>query len=384
MSMRAPAPLPKTVLGFYRLLSPSAGICVSPLCLGAMSVGNAWKDSIMKDGMDQKGAFEFLDYFWESGGNFIDTANNYQDEQSERWIGEWMMERKNRHEMVVATKFTTGHRKARQTDKIAVNFTGNSSKSIHISVTDSLEKLQTSYLDLLYLHWWDYTTPIPELMQSLNSLVMSGKVLYLGISDTPAWVVSKANQYARDHGLAPFVVYQGKWSCLDASFERDILPMCHAEGMGIVPWGVLGQGKFRTKAQVEERLKQGDMRHGTTSLTADEEAVSAALEKVAEEVGRPGALTSVAIAYVMHKHAYVFPLIGGSKKKYVEENIKVLTIRLTAEQIDFLDNAVEFKPGFPHDFLGPDPALRYGKCKNFMLNAAARIDFVAAAKQPQL
>jgi len=324
---------------------------------------------------------EFLDFFYESGGNFIDTANNYQDEQSEKWIGEWMKTRKNRHEIVLATKFTTSYRKPRGTDKIHVNFTGNSSKSLRVSVAESLEKLQTTYIDILYLHWWDYTTPIPELMQALNSLVVGGSVLWLGISDTPAWVVSKANQYARDHGMAQFVVYQGKWSCLDRSFERDILPMCHAEGMGVAPWGVIGQGKFRTKAQLEERLKQGDMRWGAKGLTHEEEAMSAALEKVAEEVGQPEKLANVAIAYVMSKQAYVFPIVGGSKKKYLQENIEALKIRLTQEQLDFLDQAIEFKPGFPHDFIGPDPALINGESRNFLLNSAARLHFVTAPKQ---
>ncbi|KZO93381.1 putative AAD14-putative aryl-alcohol reductase [Calocera viscosa TUFC12733] len=384
MSLWGPAPPPKTALGEYRLLSPSAGIRVSPLCLGAMSIGDAWKEGIMNDGMDKKGAFEFLDLFWESGGNFIDTANNYQNEQSEQWIGEWMKARGNRNEIVLATKFTTGYRKWRQTDKSNVNYTGNSSKSLHLSLADSLEKLQTSYLDILYLHWWDYTTSIPELMQSLNSLVVSGKVLYLGISDTPAWVVSKANQYARDHGMAQFVVYQGKWSCIERSFERDILPMCHAEGMGIAPWGVIGQGKFRTKSQLAERLKQGDLRSGTKGLSAEEEAMSAALEKVAEEVGQPGKLANVAIAYVMAKQAYVFPIIGGSKAKYLLENIEAIKIKLTEEQLEYIDSAVEFKPGFPHDFTGPDPALINGKSMNMLLNSSSRINFVAAPKQPQV
>ncbi|EJT97332.1 aryl-alcohol dehydrogenase [Dacryopinax primogenitus] len=380
MSMWAPAPPADTPLGEYRLLSPSAGVRVSPLCLGGMSIGDAWGQG-MGDGVALQGAFETLDLFYKSGGNFIDTSNNYQDEQSEKWIGEWMKARKNRNEIVLATKFTTSYRKLRNTDKIHVNFTGNSSKSLHVSVADSLEKLQTTYIDLLYVHWWDYTTPIPELMQSLNSLVAAGKVLYLGVSDTPAWVVSKSNQYARDHGMAQFVVYQGKWSCLERSFERDILPMCHAEGMGLAPWGVIGQGKFRTKAQLEERLKQGSMRWGSQTLTPEEKAVSAALEKVAEEVGQPGKLANVAIAYVMHKQAYVFPIIGGSKTKYLLENIEALKIQLTQEQIDYLDSAIEFKPGFPHDFIGPDPALSNGVCKNFLLNSAARIHYVTAPKQ---
>lgn len=111
------------------------------------------------------------------------------------------------------------------------NFTGNGTKSMHTSVAASLKKLQTDYIDLLYVHWWDFSASIPELMQSLNHLVVQGKVLYLGVSDTPAWVVSKANQYARDHGLRQFCVYQGRWSAASRDFEREIIPMCRDEGV---------------------------------------------------------------------------------------------------------------------------------------------------------
>lgn len=112
------------------------------------------------------------------------------------------------------------------------------------SVESSLKRLQTDYIDLLYVHWWGYATIIPELMHSLNDLVSSGKINYLGVSDTPAWVVVKANQYARDHGLRQFVVYKGLWNAAKRDFERDIVPMCKYEGMGLVPWGALGQGQF--------------------------------------------------------------------------------------------------------------------------------------------
>jgi aryl-alcohol dehydrogenase-like predicted oxidoreductase len=121
-------------------------------------------------------------------------ANNYQNEESEKWIGEWMSSRKNRAEIVLATKFTTCYPDPRNSPRQRINFAGNSAKSLHVSVEDSLKKLQTAYIDLLYVHWWDFTTSIAELMQSLNHLVQRGKVLYLGVSDTPAWVVSKANE----------------------------------------------------------------------------------------------------------------------------------------------------------------------------------------------
>lgn len=125
--------------------------------------------------------------------DFVDTANNYQGEESETWIGEWMKKRDNRDEMVIATKFTSGFRPPTTGEKIKANFQGNHSKSLRVSVEHSLKKLQTDYIDLLYVHWWDFTTSIPELMNSLHHMVQNGKVLYLGISDTPAWIVVKCN-----------------------------------------------------------------------------------------------------------------------------------------------------------------------------------------------
>jgi aryl-alcohol dehydrogenase-like predicted oxidoreductase len=166
-------------------------------------------------------AFEILDYFFNQGGNFIDTANAYQDGESETWLGEWMTARENRDELVLATKYSSPY-KLSEKGKIQSNYGGNGIKSLRLSVDASLKKLQTSYIDLLYVHWWDYTVTIPELMHSLNDLVVAGKVMFLGISDTPAWIVAKANQYARDHGLRQFVVYQGLWNVAIRDFERDI------------------------------------------------------------------------------------------------------------------------------------------------------------------
>merc|ERR1712000_34598 len=149
--------------------------------------------------MSKEQSFKLLDAFYEAGGNFIDTANNYQNEQSEKWIGEWMTTKKNRDLMVIATEYTTGYRTYELGAGKTVNYSGNHKKSLHLSVNDSLKKLQTDYIDLLYVHWWDWTTSIEEVMDSLHILVEQGKVLYLGISDTPAWIVSAANTYARCH-----------------------------------------------------------------------------------------------------------------------------------------------------------------------------------------
>jgi aryl-alcohol dehydrogenase-like predicted oxidoreductase len=136
--------------------------------------------------------------------DLTDRANNYQNEESETWIGEWMKERGRRDEIVLATKFTTLYPDPKTRPRMAANFSGNSTKSLHASLEASLKKLQTDYIDLLYVHWWDFTTSIPELMQSLNHMVQRGKVLYLGVSDTPAWVVSKANQCSSSPARIPF------------------------------------------------------------------------------------------------------------------------------------------------------------------------------------
>jgi len=335
------APPAKSPLQRYRLLAPTAAVRVSPLCLGSMNFGNQWKD-YMGD-CDQGTVDEILDFFYDQGGNFIDTSNNYQFQESETWIGEWMKKRGVRDQMVVATKYTTNFRGGPDHPQIMANFTGNGSKSMHISVEASLKKLQTDYIDLLYVHWFDYSASIPELMQSLNRLVLSGKVLYLGISDTPAWVVSKANEYARNHGLRQFSVYQGLWSASVRDFERDVIPMCHAEGMGIAPWGALGGGKF--KSSEHRQSKEG------RKVEANERdiKISEVLESVAKR--KNTAITSVALAYVMHKSPYVFPIVGGRKVEHLKGNIEALALQLDHEDIKEIEGAVSFDLGFPHSML---------------------------------
>jgi predicted oxidoreductase len=151
-------------------------------------------------------------------------------------------------------------------------------KSMHLSVAKSLEKLQTSYIDVLYLHWWDFTTSVEEVMIGLNALITSGKVLYLGVSDTPAWIVVKANEYARAHGLRPFSVYQGKWNAGFRDIEREILPMCRDQGMAITPWAPLGEGKFKAAAQ--RSGADGSIR--ATMAEEHDIKVSEALERIAD------------------------------------------------------------------------------------------------------
>ena len=326
--------------------------------------------------MSKDDSFALLDAFVAAGGNFIDTANNYQNEQSETWIGEWMAARKNRDRIILATKFTTPYRDYDVGKGVAPNYSGNHKKSMHLSLRDSLRKLQTDYVDILYLHWWDHTTSIEELMNALHLLVEQGKVLYLGISDTPAWIVAAANEYARAHAKTPFSIYQGRWNVMRREFERDILPMARHYGMALAPWDVIGGGKFQTAAQVAARKEKGEgLRNFFGAEQSEEEVkVSAALEKVAKELGEGYSVSAVALAYVMAKAPKVFPIVGGRKVEHLQDNIKALTIRLSKAQIQELEAATPFEPEFPGNFIGEDPKVNKDKIGG-MLAGSAFIDW---------
>ncbi|KAH9004844.1 NADP-dependent oxidoreductase domain-containing protein [Lactarius deliciosus] len=237
------------------MISPLAGVRVSPLQLGAMGIGDKWHEFGMGS-IDKTNSFKLLDAYFDAGGNIIDTANHYQDESSEAFIGEWAEKRGIRDQLVIVTKSDVTH----------------------------------------------------MVMNSLHALVQQEKVLYLGISDSPAWVVPKANQYTKDHGKTPFSGYQGSWSVFERSFERDIIPMARAEGLALAPWGVLAGGKIRTNPEEARRKESGEK-----ECTLEQKKVCDVLEEIAKEV--------VAIAYHLHKLPYVFPIIGGRKVEHLKENI---------------------------------------------------------------
>ncbi|KAM0548863.1 hypothetical protein ACHAPJ_009719 [Fusarium lateritium] len=332
-------------LARHRQLAPSASVRVSPLCLGAMTFGDQQQERYGE--CSQEAAFAILDYFYSQGGNFIDTANVYQHGQSEEWVGQWMASRNNRDDIVLATKYTNSSR-AGEKNILQSNYGGSGTKSLKYSIEQSLKRLQTSYVDILYVHYWDFATKIEEVMQALNDLVRAGKVHYLGISDAPAWVVTKANQYARMSGLRPFVVYQGMWSAALRDFERDIIPMCENEGMGIIPYGVLNQGRFQTEEGFKEREKNNPGRN-FIPLSEHDKKISKALEVTANKKGV--SIFAVALAYVRAKAPYVFPLVGARKVEHIKGNVESLDVRLTEEEIGKIDTAYPFDHGFPHNFL---------------------------------
>ncbi|KAI1318419.1 aldo/keto reductase [Xylariaceae sp. FL0255] len=318
MSFLPKAPPPKSPLGRYRLLSPTAAVRVSPLCLGAMNFGDAWKENL-------------------GGGNFIDTANNYQNEESEIWIGEWMKERGVRDQIVLATKYTTNFRLGHLEDENCINFQGNGTKSLYTSLKASLAKF----------------TSIPEVMQSFNAMVNAGKVLYLGVSDTPAW----------------FSVYQGRWSAASRDFERKIIPIIRDEGIGICPWGALGGSKFKT----EEQFK------AATSRSSKPTELDLKINKVLENVaGRKSSIiTSIAQAYVIYKAPYIFPIVGGRSVDHLKANIEALNLALTEEDIKEIESAVPFELGFPSGFLYPQGTGDHPG-KVYLLNMGGTTDYVGA------
>ncbi|KAI0692305.1 Aldo/keto reductase [Cerioporus squamosus] len=348
-----PAPPPPTRLGRYRQLAPLAGVHVSPICLGGMSIGDQWA-KFGAGAMDKASSFALLDAYYAAGGNFVDTANSYQDGSSEAFIGEWMETRGIRDQMVVATKYSANPMRGRDDVAQKVTYVGNSVKSMALSLEGSLKKLRTHYVDIFYVHFWDWETSIEEIMNGLHNLVASGKVLYLGISNTPAWVVPKANLYARMAGKTPFSVYQGDWSILRRDIEREILPMVRAEGLALAPYDVLAGGKVRTDEEEERRRQTGEKGRtvmGPWERTEDERRISKALEEVAKQVGAKS-IQAVAIAYVMQKAPYVFPIVGGRRPEHLRANLEALDIALTSEHYEQLERVLPFPPVYPYNMIG--------------------------------
>ncbi len=217
----------------YRLLGNS-GLRVSELCLGTMTFGEDWGW-----GASKEESRRIFDCFVEAGGNFIDTSCNYTNGTSEKLVGEFT--RGDRDHFVIATKYGLTERKSDP------NFGGNHRKNMRRSVEGSLRRLGTDYIDLLYLHMWDFTSPIEEVMRSFDDLVRSGKVLHIGFSDTPSWVVSSADMLAELRGWAPVLAFQGEYSLASRTPERDILPMVNALGLTFLAWGMLEGGELTGK-----------------------------------------------------------------------------------------------------------------------------------------
>ena len=334
-----------TQLDHYRLLGNS-GLRVSPLCLGTMTFGDEWGWGSKKEGCKEQ-----LDLYADKGGNFIDTANFYTGGTSETILGELLQGR--RDQFVLATKYTLAQ--LRQKDP---NVGGNHRKSLHQNLDASLKRLKTDYIDLYWVHMYDGLTPIEETMRALDDAVRSGKILYVGVSDFTAWKIAQANTLAVLKGWTPFTALQVEYSLVERTVERDLLPMAVDLGLGVTPWSPLGAGvltgKFLDKpAEKTSRLGQDDTMGFMTKYKSERATAAArAVVAVAKEVGHSPA--QVALAWLMHQPGVVSPIIGGSKREQIEDNLRAVEVDLSAAQLKTLSDASAIELGFPHDFLTMD------------------------------
>ncbi|KAJ7160442.1 aryl-alcohol dehydrogenase [Mycena filopes] len=340
-----------TRLGRYRQLAPRAAIHVSPLVLGTMIMGSSWT-ALGMAAMDKEACIKILDAYFDAGGNHIDTSNAYQNGESEQVIGEWAEARGNRDQLVIATKYSFPWVLADDKIKQKELYLGNNLKSMKLAVEGSLKRLRTTYMDVFYVHIWDLHCSVEEIMDGLHNLVVAGKVLYLGISDSPAWWVVKANDYAKANGKTPFVVFQVAYSVLQRDIEREIIPMCRHEGIALTFWNVLAAGHIRTDAEELRRKTSGEHGRGAWERTPSEKQVCAALEVVAAQLAGAPSISAVAIAYTMHKAPYSFPILGARTVAQLAASIDALKISLSDEQVAYIDGVQPFDVGFPNSFTG--------------------------------
>jgi aryl-alcohol dehydrogenase-like predicted oxidoreductase len=335
----------------YKLLGRS-GLRVSEIALGTMTFGEDWGW-----GASKTESYQIFEAFSEAGGNFIDTSVNYTDGTSEKFVGEFIHPERDRY--VVATKFSL---RADTVDPNDPNAGGNQRKNMRRAVETSLRSLNTDYIDLYYLHMWEYMTPVEEVMRGLDDLVSSGKVLYIGLSDSPAWVASKANMLAELRGWSRFVALQVPYSLVDRAVERDLLPMARAEDMAVLAWGILEGGVLTGKysnaqgATRYERVSERAIKHGE------------AVVELAQQIGHTPA--QIAVNWIRQRPwggAPIIPILGARSLDQFHDLLGAMDFELTPEQIANLEQVAPFEIDFPEAFLKSDNVRRLIFGKTFEL-----------------
>ncbi len=325
----------------YKLLGKS-GLRVSELCLGTMTFGEDWGW-----GASWKESCKLFEAFAQAGGNFIDTANIYTNGTSEKYVGEFIASERER--FVLATKYTSN---MRQGDP---NASGNHRKNMMQALDASLKRLKTDYIDLYWIHAWDFMTPVEEVMRALDDLVRAGKVLYVGISDTPAWIVAQANTLAALQGWTSFIGLQVEYSLAQREPERELLPMAHAFGMATLAWSPLAGGILTGKYNQNDQPGDSSEPRRLKSFDAGQQLndkslqIAQAVSKIAAEVERTPA--QVALNWVRQQQGVVIPIIGARKISHIQDNLGCLDFKLTQEQLEKLNALSQIKLGFPYDFL---------------------------------
>ena len=337
----------------YQLLGRS-GLRVSDLCLGTMTFGEEWGWGAAKDE-----ARKIYDAYREAGGNFIDTANIYTNGSSEKLVGEFIAG--HREEVVLATKYTNAAAGFTGKPGTDANAGGNQRKNMVQAVEASLKRLGTDTIDLYWLHIWDQITPAEEVMRAFDDLVRAGKVLYIGISDAPAWVVAKSNTFAELRGWTRYVGMQIEYSLLERTVERELIPMAKDQQMTVLAWSPLRNGLLTGK-YLPENMKQSEadgsrmhspMMKGFGSADESTHAVVQEVVAIGKELGISAA--QVALAWLRYRPVAVIPIIGARKLAQIEDNIRSVEVILSPAQLDRLEKATAVSMGFPHDFMALDP-----------------------------
>jgi aryl-alcohol dehydrogenase-like predicted oxidoreductase len=327
-----------------------SGLRVSPFCLGTMTFGEdlGWGSSVEE-------SQRIIDRFIELGGNFLDTANFYTKSHSEKIIGDHVGRHSARRDrLVIATKFSGNLYPGDP------NGGGSGRKSIIAACENSLRRLQTDYIDLYWLHNWDVHTPIEETMAALEDLVRTGKVRYLGVSDTPAWKVAEANVTARFRGWSAFVGLQIEYSLLERTVEQELVPMALELGLGITPWSPLKSGVLSGKYT----------RHNTGQIKADRGVIADTFltEKtyaIVDELGtiakaHESTVARVALAWVQAQPGVTSTIIGARRLAQLEDNVKALEVKLSTQELGRLDALTKPTFGFPQSMQPWFPAIHNG------------------------
>ncbi|WP_416955611.1 aldo/keto reductase [Streptomyces sp. Agncl-13] len=316
----------------------NTGLRVSELSLGTMVMGD---DPAY--GSDKETSARLLDAYADAGGNFVDTADIYSGGESERILGELLEGR--REEFVLASKYTCGTRAG------DVNAAGNHRKNLVRSVEASLDRLRTDRLDVLWVHARDNFTPVDQVMRALDDLVRGGKVLYVGVSDWPAWEIAQANTLAELRGWTAFAGSQLRYNLLERTPERELLPQARAFDQAVLAWAPLAAGKLTGKYRLGEAGRLDSW--GDKPNPREEDVITAVLE-IAEQGGWSPA--QVALAWLLGRPGNVVPIVAATKEHQLADNLACVDVRLDADAVARLDEVSAVTLGFPHDFVR-EPAV---------------------------
>jgi aryl-alcohol dehydrogenase-like predicted oxidoreductase len=321
----------------------NTGLKVSELCLGCMTFGRESSKSL---------SFQMMDTFYEQGGNFFDTADVYGRGASERILGEWLKDKPREH-LVIATK-------VRGAMGDEPNNVGLSRKHILASVEASLERLGLDYIDLYQVHMWDSATPLEETLRTLNQLVMSGKVRYIGASNFSGWQLQKAVDLSRQHGLEQFVSLQPLYNLLDRELEWELLPLCLNEGLATMIWSPLRGGWLSGKYSQDMEAPPEDTRVKKASEQGWSESWNAyanertwrildALRNIANELDR--SVAQISLRWLMQRPGVTVPIIGASKMRHLKDNLGAADFELSEEHMATLNEVSEPNYPYPYGFI---------------------------------